>query len=120
MCPVCWINGILALLFGASAVSFGTEWYIIIPSIALTIWGVYKLWEGIKRGRTWTDEQKASGRKTIVRFIIGVAIGFYTGAVIVWMMMLPEHNRLHDLLTEHGIDSHETCNVCSIDGTHNH
>ena len=107
MCPVCWINGILALLFGASAVSFGTEWYIIVPSIVLTIWGIYKLWEGIKRGRTWTDEQKASGRKTVFRFVV-------------WMMMLPEHNRLHDLLKEHGIESHETCNVCSIDGTHEH
>ena len=120
MCPVCWINGILAMLFGASAVSFGTEWYIIIPSIVLTIWGIYKLWEGIKRGKHWSDEQKAAGRKTILRFIIGVVIGLYTGAVVVWMMMLPEHNRLHDLLEEHGIESHETCNVCSIDGTHKH
>ena len=57
MCPVCWVNGFLALLFGASAVSFGTEWYILAPSIALTIWGIYKIWDGIKRGRKFTDEQ---------------------------------------------------------------
>ena len=107
MCPVCWINGIIALLFGASAVSFSTEWYIIIPSVALTIWGVYKLWEGIKRGRTWSKEQKAAGIKTILRFTICIVIGLYTGAVIVWMLMLPEHQRMHDLLEKHGIDSHE-------------
>ena len=34
--------------------------------------------------------------------------------------MLPEHDRLHKLLEEHGIESHETCNVCSIDGSHKH
>ena len=91
-----------------------------MPSIALTVWGIYKLWEGIKRGKHWTVEQKSDGRKSVVRFIIGVAIGLYTGAVVVWMMMIPEHNRLHALLEEHGIESHETCNVCSIDGTHKH
>ena len=120
MCPVCWINGFLALLFGASAVTFGTEWYILIPSIALGIWGTWKLYEGFKRGRNWTAGQKAAGRKTVFRFLIGVAIGLYTGAVVVWMLMIPEHNRLHKLLEHHGIDSHETCNVCSIDGTHKH
>ena len=78
MCPVCWVNGFLAMLFGASAVSFGIEWYILIPSIALTIWGMYKIWDGIKRGRNFTDEQKQANRKSIVRFIIGVGIGMYT------------------------------------------
>ena len=120
MCPVCWVNGFLAMLFGASAVTFGTEWYILIPSVALTIWGIYKICDGIKRGRNFTEEQKQASRKSIIRFIIGVAIGFYTGAVVVWMLMLPEHDRLHRLLEEHGIESHETCNVCSLDGTHKH
>ena len=107
MCPICWINGILFLLFGASALSFGTEWYILIPSFVLLGYGCYKIWQGIKRGKNFSDEQKASSKKSIIRFIIGVAIGLYTGAVVVWMLMLPEHERMHEILEQHGIEVHE-------------
>ena len=107
MCPICWINGILLLLFGASAFSFGTEWYIVIPSIVLLVYGCYKIWEGIKRGKKFTDEQKANSKRAITRFVIGVAIGLYTGAVVVWMLMLPEHERMHEILEQHGIEVHE-------------
>ena len=54
MCPICWINGFLALLFGASAFSFGTEWYIVIPSVLLLVYGCYKIWDGIKRGKNFS------------------------------------------------------------------
>ena len=107
MCPICWINGILFLLFGASALSFGTEWYILIPSFVLLGYGCYKIWQGIKRGKNFSDEQKASSKKSIIRFIIGVVIGLYTGAVVVWMLMLPEHERMHEILEQHGIEVHE-------------
>ena len=107
MCPICWINGILLLLFGASTFSFGTEWYIVIPSVLLLVYGGYKIWQGIKRGKKFTVEQKANSKKTITRFVIGVAIGLYTGAVVVWMLMLPEHERMHEILEQHGIEVHE-------------
>ena len=107
MCPICWINGILFLLFGASALSFGTEWYILIPSIVLLGYGCYKIWQGIKRGKNFSDEQKANSKRSIIRFVIGVAIGLYTGAVVVWMLMLPEHERMHEILEQHGIEVHE-------------
>ena len=107
MCPICWINGILFLLFGASALSFGTEWYILIPSFVLLGYGCYKIWQGIKRGKNFSEEQKASSKRSIIRFVIGVAIGLYTGAVVVWMLMLPEHERMHEILEQHGIEVHE-------------
>jgi putative Mn2+ efflux pump MntP len=107
MCPICWINGILFLLFGASAFSFGTEWYIVIPSVLLLVYGCYKIWDGIKKGKKFTAEQKANSKRTITRFVIGVAIGLYTGAVVVWMLMLPEHERMHEILEQHGIEVHE-------------
>ena len=107
MCPICWINGVLFLLFGASALSFGTEWYILIPSFVLFAYGGYKIWDGIKKGKKFTAEQKANSKRTIIRFVIGVAIGLYTGAVVVWMLMLPEHERMHEILEQHGIEVHE-------------
>ena len=107
MCPICWINGVLFLLFGASAISFGTEWYILIPSMVLLGYGCYKIWDGIKKGKKFTAEQNANSKRTIIRFFIGVAIGLYTGAVVVWMLMLPEHERMHEILEQHGIEVHE-------------
>ena len=106
MCPICCINGILLLLFGASALSFGTEWYILAPSIVLLVYGCYKIWEGIKKGKKFTDEQKANSKKTIIRFAIGVAIGLYTGIAVMYALSRAEHLRMHDLLEQHGIEEH--------------
>ena len=106
MCPICWINGVLFLLFGASAISFGTEWYILIPSFALLAYGGYKIWVGIKRGEKFTAEQKINSKRTIKRFIIGVAIGLYTGIAIMYALSRAEHLRMHDLLEQHGIEEH--------------
>ena len=106
MCPVCWISGILFLLFGASALSFGTEWYILIPSFVLLAYGGYKIWDGIKRGKNFSTEQKTNSKRTIKRFIIGVAIGLYTGIAIMYALSRTEHLRMHDLLEQHGIEEH--------------
>ena len=104
MCPVCWISGILFLLFGASALSFGTEWYILIPSIVLLGYGCYKIWIGIKKGKNFSDEQKTNSKRTIKRFILGVAIGLYTGIAVMYALSGAEHKRMHDLLEQHGIE----------------
>ena len=104
MCPVCWISGVLFLLFGASALSFGTEWYILIPSILLLGYGCYKIWEGIKKGKNFTAEQKANSKRTIIRFVIGVAIGLYTGIAVMYALSGVEHKRMNDLLKKHGIE----------------
>ena len=106
MCPICWINGVLFLLFGASAISFGTEWYILIPSFVLFGYGGYKIWDGIKKGKKFTAEQKANSKRTIIRFAIGVAIGVYTGIAIMFALSSEEHKRMHDLLEQHGIEEH--------------
>ena len=100
MCPVCWISGVLFLLFGASALSFGTEWYILIPSIVLLGYGCYKIWQGIKRGKNFSDEQKANSKRTIIRFVIGVAIGLYTGIAVMYALSGAEHKRTHDHLEQ--------------------
>ena len=104
MCPVCWISGVLFLLFGASALSFGTEWYILIPSFVLLAYGGYKIWVGIKRGKNFTVEQKASNKKTITRFVVGVAIGMYTGIAVMYALSRAEHLQMNDLLKKHGIE----------------
>ena len=107
MCPICWINGVLFFLFGASALSYGTEWYILMPSFILFAYGGYKIWEGIKKGKNFSNEQKASSKRSVIRFIIGVAIGLYTGIAIMFALSSAEHQRMHDLLEQHGIEKHD-------------
>ena len=103
MCPICWINGVLFFLFGASALSYGTEWYVLMPSFILFAYGGYKIWEGIKKGKHFSDDQKTNSKKTIRRFAIGVAVGVYTGFAITFAFTSAEHERMHDLLEQQGI-----------------
>ena len=107
MCPICWINGILLLLFGANALSFGTEWYIVAPAFLFLGYGFYKILDGIKRGKNFSHEQKIANRKSINRFSIGVVIGIYTGFAIMFAISNAEHQRMHDLLEQHGIEEHD-------------
>ena len=104
MRPSVFYTGGLFLLFGASALSFGTEWYILIPSFVLLAYGGYKIWVGIKKGKNFTVEQKANSKKTITRFVIGVAIGLYTGIAVMYALSGAEHKRMHDLLEQHELE----------------
>tara|TARA_R110000824_G_scaffold93100_2_gene225399 strand:+ start:199 stop:492 length:294 start_codon:yes stop_codon:yes gene_type:complete len=92
------------MLFGASAFSFGTEWYIVIPSLILLVYGCYKIWDGIKKGKHYSDQQKINSRRTIILFIVGVAVGMYTGAAIMFAIASADHKRMHDLLKDSGIE----------------
>ena len=103
MCPICWINGVLFFLFGASALSYGTEWYILMPSFILFAYGGYKIWEGIKKGKHFSEDQKTNSKKTITRFAMAIAVGLYTGFAITFAFKIAEHERMHGLLEQHGI-----------------
>ena len=72
MCPICWINGFLALLFGASAFSFGTEWYIVIPSVLLLIYGCYKIWDGIKKVRIFRMNKRPAVRGLLLDLLLAL------------------------------------------------
>ena len=63
----------------------------------------------IKEGflENFSDEQKASSKRSVIRFIIGVAIGLYTGIAIMFALSSAEHQRMHDLLEQHGIEEHD-------------
>jgi len=106
MCPICWINGFLLMLFGASAFSFGTEWYIVLPSLLLLVYGCYKIWDGIKKGKHYSDQQRINSRRTIILFIIGVAVGMYTGAAIMFAIASADHKRMHNLLDVYLIEEY--------------
>ena len=45
-------------------------------------------------------------RDQLLRFVIGVAIGLYTGFAIMFAISSAEHQRMHNLLEQHGIEEH--------------
>lgn len=107
MCPICWINGIMLLLFGASSAALGIEWYYMVPAGALMLFGVYKMWDGWKRGKDMADDTKARNRKTVMRFIQGVLVGALVVGTVFYALTAKEHERMHDLLEKNGIEQHD-------------
>ena len=107
MCPICWISGFIAAIFGGSilaVVNHPISWLI---SILLIFYAVYKFYEAKKRGKKMSEETKARNRRTIFRFIQGVVVGSVVTIIIFYSLTYKEHERMHDLLEKHGIEKHE-------------
>tara|TARA_B100000945_G_scaffold217233_1_gene175236 strand:+ start:143 stop:469 length:327 start_codon:yes stop_codon:yes gene_type:complete len=107
MCPICWISGFIAAIFGGSilaVVNHPISW--IISGLFIT-YAIYKFYEANKRGKKMTNETKSRNRRTIFRFIQGVVVGSVVTIVIFYSLTHKEHERMHDLLEKHGIEKHE-------------
>ena len=107
MCPICWISGFIAALFGGSliaVVNHPISWILIIFLIS---YGAYKFYEAKKKGKQMNQETKARNKKIIFRFVQGVFIGTIVNIIVFYGLTYKEHQRMHDLLEKHGIEKHE-------------
>ena len=107
MCPVCWISGFIAALFGGCLIAVINDpisWFL---SIILISYAGYKFYEAKKRGKKMNQETKARNKKTIFRFIQGVVVGSIVTVIVFYSLTYKEHQRMHDLLEKHGIEKHE-------------
>ena len=107
MCPICWISGFIAAIFGGSllaVVNHPISWTL---SGLLIVSAFYKFYEAKKRGKKMTEEIKDRNRRTIFRFVQGVVVGSIVTIIIVYSLTSKEHERMHELLEEHGIEKHE-------------
>ena len=103
MCPICWISGIIAVLFGGSfvaTVNHPISWVIGTLAIA---YGIYKFSDGYKRGKSMEKDTKARNKKTVYRFVQGLVIGSLVTGVLFYKFTADEHQRMHDLLDESGV-----------------
>ena len=75
MCPICWISGFIAVLFGGSFIAVVNHPISWIIGFALIIYSVFKFYEAKKRGRKMTEEIKQRNKKAIFRFVHGIVIG---------------------------------------------
>ena len=106
MCPICWISGFIAVLFGGSfiaTVNHPISWAL---GLALIVYSIYKFYEAKKRGKKMTQETKKRNKRIIFRFIQGAVVGSVVTIIISYSLTHKEHERMHQLLKIHGIEEH--------------
>ena len=107
MCPICWISGFIAALFGGSLIAVVNHQISWILSIFLISYAAYKFYEAKRKGKQMNQDTKARNKKTIFRFIQGVIVGSIVTVIVFYGLTHKEHQRMHDLLEKHGIEKHE-------------
>ena len=106
MCPICWISGFIAVLFGGSfiaTVNHPISWAL---GSALIVYSIYKFYEAKKRGKKMTSETKKRNKRTIFRFVQGTVVGSIVTIIIFYSLSYKEHERMHLLLEKHSIEEH--------------
>ena len=106
MCPICWISGFVAVLFGGSfiaVVNHPISWAIGFLFIAYSI---YQFYQARERGKKMTTETKKRNKRLIFRFIQGAVVGSIVTIIVFYSQTHKEHERMHQLLKEHGIEEH--------------
>ena len=107
MCPICWISGFIAALFGGSLIAVVNHPISWILSIFLISYAAYKFYEAKRKGKQMNQDTKARNKKIIFRFVQGVFIGSIVTIIVFYGLTCKEHQRMHDLLEKHGIEKHE-------------
>jgi len=106
MCPICWISGFVAVLFGGSfiaVVNHPISWAIGFLFIAYSI---YQFYQAKERGKKMTTETKKRNKRLIFRFVQGAVVGSIVTISIFYSLTHKEHERMHQLLEKHGIEEH--------------
>ena len=106
MCPICWISGFIAFLFGGSLIATINHPISWVLGFVLIAYSIYKFYEAKKRGKKMTKKTKKRNKRTIFRFIQGVVIGSIATIIIFYSLTYREHERMHELLKQHGIKEH--------------
>ena len=106
MCPICWISGFIAVLFGGSFIATVNHPISWVLGLALIAYSIYKFYEAKKRGKKMTQETKKRNERIIFRFVQGAVVGSIVTIIIFYSLTHKEHERMHQLLKKHGIEEH--------------
>ena len=80
MCPMCYINGLLFLIFGASGVAIANNPWVIAIGIILTIAGFWWMWRAYKK-----NKGKGGFKKKLITTVIYLLVfvaGFITASYV--------------------------------------
>ena len=106
MCPICWISGFVAVLFGGSfiaVVNHPISWAI---GFSLIAYSIYQFYQARERGKKMTTETKKRNTRLIFRFVQGAVVGSIVTITIFYSFTHKEHEKMHQLLKKHGIEEH--------------
>ena len=106
MCPICWISGFVAVLFGGSFIATVNHPISWVVGFALIAYSIYKFYEAKKRGTKMTEETKKRNKRTIFRFVQGTVVGSIVTIIIFYSFTYKEQEKMHLLLEKHGIEEH--------------
>ena len=111
--PLLMIFGFGAVMRRSTAQAAQLFFYVFATLIGVSLssifilYAIYKFYEAKKKGNKMSNETKARNRRTIFRFIQGVLVGSIVTVVIFYSLTYKEHERMHNLLEEHGIEEHK-------------
>jgi len=96
MCPICWISGFIAFLFGGSFIATVNHPISWIVGILLIAFSIYKFYEAKKRGKKMTEETKQRNKKTIFRFVQGAVVGSIVTIIVFYSLTYKKHEQEHE------------------------
>ena len=80
MCPACYINGLLFLIFGAAGASIANNPWVIAISVVLTIAGFWWMWKAYKKNKGKGGFIKNLNNTLI--YVLIFAAGFITASYV--------------------------------------
>ena len=96
----------MPVLFGGSfiaTVNHPISWAL---GFVLIAYSIYKFYEAKKLGKKMTEETKKRNKRIIFRFTQGAVVGSIVTIIIFYNLIYKEHERMHQLLKQHGIEEH--------------
>ena len=79
MCPACYLNGFLFLIFGVSGAAIASNPWVISVAVTLTLVGLYWMWKAwVKR----SPGKVMKNIKTTIIFLLVFGAGFVTASFI--------------------------------------
>ena len=66
----------------------------------------HKFYQARERGKKMTIETKKRNKRLIFRFVQGAVVGSIVTIIVFYSQTHKEHERMHQLLKEHGIEEH--------------
>ena len=110
MCPICWINGLIAFLIGMGILAIDSPYtpWLIGLAVVLTAYSMWKFHQGYKKWKGFSSEQRVKNWKTIKRFVQGTIVGAAVATLVFysmyWEVITGQHHEIeHQHEREHPI-----------------
>ena len=112
MCPACYLNGFLFLIFGASGAAIASNPWVILIAIVLTLAGLYWMWKAWKRR---SSGKTMKNLKTTIIFLLVFVAGFITASFTThdYFKNIYENKTSLALYSEEWVDKNERIYIIS-------